>query len=199
MPPATGSVERRIRRTSPGRLLKRSSVKATASEGQGVPSGVLGYGDGLNDARTLLADFFSILRVLLTVIGPPCQSTRTDPPMSRLICLVFLAFVGAELIGACSPRQFTTVTIYENPTAYVRLEFDRTVKKGAEHSHPISLTTEQIASVLGGVRIEEPIALVRGDILQRDPVQPIHPAFSDKDIESSLASPWHPRPVGLAR
>jgi hypothetical protein len=103
--------------------------------------------------------------------------------MSRLLCLSFVAFVGAGLIGACSPRQFTTVTIYDKPSAYVRLEFDRTVKKGTEHSHPISLTPEQISAVLGGVRIEEPIALVRGDILQREPVPRVHPAFTDKDIE----------------
>lgn len=96
--------------------------------------------------------------------------------------LVILALVCAGLIGACSPRQFTTITIYDQPDAYVRLEFDRTVKKGTEHSHPVSLRPEQIAAVLAGVRIEEPVALVRGDILQRDPVPPIHPAFSDKDI-----------------
>jgi hypothetical protein len=97
-------------------------------------------------------------------------------------CLVILALAGTGLIGACSPRQFTTVTIYDKPDAYVRLEFDRTVKKGTEHSHPVSLKPEQIAAVLAGVRIEEPVALVRGDILQRDPVPPIHPAFSEKDI-----------------
>jgi hypothetical protein len=102
--------------------------------------------------------------------------------LTRLICLVFFAFVGAGLIGACSPRQFTTVTIYNDPAAYVRLEFDRTVQQGTEHSHPISLTPEQIAAVLGGVRIEEPIALVRGDIFQRDSSPRIHPAFTDKDI-----------------
>lgn len=102
--------------------------------------------------------------------------------MNRLIPLTFLAFVGAGLIGACSPRQFTTVTIYDTPEAYVRLEFDRTVKKGEGHSHPISLTPEQIAAFLAGVRIEEPIALVRGDILERDPVPRIHPAFTNKDI-----------------
>ena len=56
------------------------------------------------------------------------------------------------------------------------------MKKGEEHSHPISLTPEQIAAVLGGVRIDEPIALVRGDILQRDPVPRVHPAFTNKDI-----------------
>lgn len=102
--------------------------------------------------------------------------------MSRFISVTFLAFVGAVLIGACSPRQFTTVTIYDTPNAYVRLEFDRTVQKGTEHSHPISLTPEQISAVLGGVRIHEPNALIRGDIFQRDPVPRIHPAFPDKDI-----------------
>ncbi len=102
--------------------------------------------------------------------------------MSRLIRLVFLAFVGAGLFGACSPRQFTTMTIYDSPAAYVRLEFDRTVKKGEEHSHPISLTPQQIAAVLEGVRVHEPIALVRGDILERNPIPRVHPAFTDKDI-----------------
>lgn len=96
--------------------------------------------------------------------------------------LVILALIGAGLIEACSPRQFTTITIYDTPNAYVRLEFDRTVKQGTEHSHPISLRTEQIAAVLGGVRIEEPPALVRGDILLQDPVPRVHPAFTDKDI-----------------
>ncbi|OAI49830.1 hypothetical protein AYO43_00185 [Nitrospira sp. SCGC AG-212-E16] len=102
--------------------------------------------------------------------------------MSRLIRLAVLTFVGVGLISACSPRQFTTITIYDTPTAYVRLEFDRTVKKGEEHSHPISLTPEHIAAVLAGVRVDEPIALVRGDLLERDPVPRIHPAFTNKDI-----------------
>jgi hypothetical protein len=96
--------------------------------------------------------------------------------------LVVLALVGAGLINACSPRQFTTITIYDAPNAFVRLEFDQTVRKGTEHSHPISIRPEQLAAVLAGVRIEEPIALVRGDILHRDPSPPIHPAFTDKDI-----------------
>lgn len=102
--------------------------------------------------------------------------------MKRLIRLAFLAFAGTGLLVSCSPRQFTTVTIYDQPAAYVRLEFDRTVKQGMEHSHPVSLTPEHIAVILGGVRIEEPLALVRGDILQRDAVPRIHPAFTDKEI-----------------
>jgi len=62
--------------------------------------------------------------------------------MSRIILLVFLTFVGAGLIGACGPRQFTTLTIYDKPAVYVRLEFDQMVKNGSEHSHPVSLTQE---------------------------------------------------------
>jgi hypothetical protein len=96
--------------------------------------------------------------------------------------LAILALACAGLLSACSPRQFTTITIYDKPDAYVRLEFDRTVKQGMEHAHPISLRTEQIAAVLGGVRIEEPPALVRGDILLQNPVPRVHPAFTDKDI-----------------
>lgn len=97
-------------------------------------------------------------------------------------CFGILAFVSAGLISACGTRQFTTVTIYDKPAAFVRLEFDRTVKKGTEHSHPISLTPQQIAAVLGGVTIKEPIALVRGDLLRSEPAPRIHPAFTEKEI-----------------
>lgn len=93
--------------------------------------------------------------------------------MSRIILLSVLVFVGAGLIGACGPRQFPTLTIYDKPAAFVRLEFDRTVKTGSEHSHPISLTPEQVAAVLGGVRIEESRTFVQGEILA---------VFSEDDI-----------------
>lgn len=118
----------------------------------------------------------------MTIIAVSCQRETTGPVMNRLIRLVLLASAGAGLVAACAPGQFTTVTIYETPARYVRLEFDQSVKKGTEHSHPISLTPEQIAAVLGGVRIDEPWALVRGDILQREPIPRVHPAFTDKEI-----------------
>ena len=44
---------------------KRLSSKAAASEG---PRRTLGYVEGLNDARTMLADFFSILLVELHIV-----------------------------------------------------------------------------------------------------------------------------------
>jgi hypothetical protein len=102
--------------------------------------------------------------------------------MSRITLLVFLAFVGAGMVGACGPRPFTTLTIYDKPEAYVRLEFDRTVQKGAEHSHPISLTPEQVAAVLSGVRVDEPLTLLRRDILQQIGVPRVRPAFTDTEI-----------------
>ena len=66
--------------------------------------------------------------------------------------------MAAVLVAACSPRQFTTVTLYDTPHAFVRLEADRTVEKGTEHRHPVNLSPEQMAAVLGGVMIEEPLA-----------------------------------------
>jgi len=100
--------------------------------------------------------------------------------MNRLVRLALLASVSAALTSACAPTEITTVTIYETPARYVRLELDRTVKEGAEHSHPISLTPEQIAAVLGGVRIIEPMAKL--PVYDDTSVPRVHPAFSDGEI-----------------
>jgi len=100
--------------------------------------------------------------------------------MNRLVRLALLASVSAALTPACGPTEITTVTIYETPARYVRLELDRTVKEGAEHSHPISLTPEQVAAVLGGVRIIEPRAKL--PIYDDTSVPRVHPAFSDGEI-----------------
>jgi hypothetical protein len=100
--------------------------------------------------------------------------------MDQLIRLLLLASISGGVAAACAPGQFTTVTIYETPAGYVRLEFDRTVKKGAEHSHPISLTPEQIAAVLGGVRIIEPLAKL--PVYDDTSAPRVHPAFTDREI-----------------
>jgi hypothetical protein len=59
---------------------------------------------------------------------------------------------------SCTPPQFTTMTLYDTPHAFVRLEADPTVEKGAGHRHPVNLMPEQVAAVLAGVMIEEPLA-----------------------------------------
>jgi len=100
--------------------------------------------------------------------------------MNRRFGRLLLVYVSAGLVAACGPSQFTTVTIYETPARFVRLEFDRTVKKGAEHSHPISLTPEQIAAVLDGVKIVEPLAKL--PIYDDTSAPHVHPAFTDREV-----------------
>jgi len=73
----------------------------------------------------------------------------------KIVCLTLLL---AWTSLSCTPTQFTTMTLYDTPHAFVRLEADRTVEKGAEHRHPVTLTPEQVAAVLAGVIIEEPLA-----------------------------------------
>ncbi len=81
---------------------------------------------------------------------------------------------------ACAPGQFTTLTLYDRPEAFVRLEADRTVEKGREHSHPVSVTPEQIAAVLSGVMIEEPVTRLP---LYDDTSQPRrHRVFGDRTV-----------------
>jgi hypothetical protein len=73
-----------------------------------------------------------------------------------LTCCVAFTFTCA--LPSCTPTQFTTMTLYDTPHAFVRLEADKTIVKGAEHHHPVSMTPEQVAAVLSGVMIEEPLA-----------------------------------------
>ncbi len=90
-----------------------------------------------------------------------------------------LSIVGLifSLLGCASSSEFATLPIYETPSMYVRLEVDRSF--GASHSHPAELTAAQIAQVLGGIMIEEPIAKLP---LVDDTSQPRrHPAFSEKE------------------
>jgi len=65
--------------------------------------------------------------------------------------------LGLTTLTGCIPGQFPTLTIYETPQAFVRLEVDPTVKHGAGHSHPADLPPERIAAVLRGIMIREPL------------------------------------------
>lgn len=83
-------------------------------------------------------------------------------------------------LAACSARQFTTVTLYDSPHSFVRLEADPTVDSGKAHSHPVRLTPEQIAAVLHGIMIEEPIT--RMPLYDDLSVPRRHRAFDDRLI-----------------
>lgn len=81
---------------------------------------------------------------------------------------------------ACAPAQFTTLTVYESPHSFVRLEVDRTLAQGNNHSHPASLSPDLLATVLQGVMVQEP--LTRLPFYDDLSVPRQHPAFSESDI-----------------
>jgi hypothetical protein len=92
-----------------------------------------------------------------------------------------LAFMLMLAPLGCAPNQFTTVTLYDNPGAFVRLETDATVEPGQGHSHPVTITPDQVAAVLHGVMIEEPITRLP---FYDDISQPHrHRVFDDQTIE----------------
>jgi hypothetical protein len=71
------------------------------------------------------------------------------------------------------------MTIFDTPTAFVRLEAE-SVDPERGHTHPISLTPEQMAVVLSGITVEEPWAKLP---IYDDTSQPHrHPAFTEKEV-----------------
>jgi hypothetical protein len=91
------------------------------------------------------------------------------------------SLVGSAVLAACAPAHFTTLTIYETPQAFVRLEVDRTLGPTSGHSHPANLSTQQMASALRGIIVQEP--LTRLPFYDDLSVPRRHPAFSEEEIE----------------
>lgn len=91
------------------------------------------------------------------------------------LCLSLSVLMG--LMG-CSTPQFTTLVIYDTPSAFVRLEVDRTVGP-AGHSHPAHVSRDQMAAVLQGIVVIEPVTRMP---VYDDLSQPRrHPAFTEKE------------------
>lgn len=100
------------------------------------------------------------------------------PLVSAHLPIWFLLGVSAT-VGCASP-QFVTLTLYDSPDAFVRLEVDRTVPHERGHNHPADLSTERIAAVLRGIIVEEPMTRLP---LYDDFSQPRrHAAFTEKEI-----------------
>src|SRR5262245_58182738 len=79
---------------------------------------------------------------------------RTCPLFSRggAVCILLIS---AIVFTACTSKQFVTVTLYDTPHAFVRLEADPTTGRGPMHSHPVTVSPDQIAAVLSGLTIDE--------------------------------------------
>ena len=94
----------------------------------------------------------------------------------RILSCLSLALSGTLMVG-CAPAQFTTMTVFDTPAAFVRLEAD---SADPRHTHPLSMTAEQMAVVLNGIIVEEPWAKLP---IYDDTSQPHrHPAFTEKEV-----------------
>jgi hypothetical protein len=94
-----------------------------------------------------------------------------------------LLFEAALLFGltACQHQHFSSPPIFEDESRFVRLAIDHAV--GGGHSHPVSITTDEMSAVLSGVMIEEPNNLVRSLPLPgKNDVPSRHPAFSVAEV-----------------
>jgi hypothetical protein len=92
-------------------------------------------------------------------------------------CLLLIVVVA---VAACTSKQFTTATLYDTPHAFVRLEADPATGSGLMHSHPATVSSDQIAAVLNGIRIDEPIT--RMPIYDDTSIPRHHRAFDDNMI-----------------
>lgn len=99
-------------------------------------------------------------------------------------------------LTACQNRPFLTGSIYEDQALFVRLVVDQTV--GGKHSHPASLTAEEMTAVLSGLMIEEPGSLIPSVPLPgNDKESPRHPAFRTEEI--ALLAPLLAKGLNTAR
>ncbi|NOT22213.1 MAG: hypothetical protein HOP22_05745 [Nitrospiraceae bacterium] len=103
--------------------------------------------------------------------------------MSRLFTfsrqLAWLSLVFTALAG-CASGQFPTLTIYDSPHAFVRLETDRAIWQHTEYSHPANISTEQMMATLRGIIVQEP--LIRLPLYDDLSVPRRHRAFDDKAV-----------------
>lgn len=112
--------------------------------------------------------------------------------MARMVPLCWMVFLLG--LSACQNRQFPTATLYESPASFVRLEADPTVEKDRGHSHPVTVTAEQMAAVLSGLMIEEPARLLSFLDTNKEPRR--HPAFNEAEIQ--FFAPLFVKGLGMA-
>ncbi|MDF0664913.1 MAG: hypothetical protein P0119_02430 [Nitrospira sp.] len=100
------------------------------------------------------------------------------------------------LLGLTScQNRLPTVSLYDDPTRFVRLEIDHIV--GGSHSHPTDITTDEMTAVLSGVMIVEPrLQLPSLPFTSKDEEPPRHPAFNAAEI--SFFAPLVTKGLGTA-
>lgn len=95
--------------------------------------------------------------------------------------IIFVAIGLLSGLTACQHQPFPSPPIYEDQSQYVRLAVDHSV--GGGHSHPASLTTNEMTAVLSGVMIEEPTRLLPSSLFSgEDTILQRHQAFGAAEI-----------------
>jgi hypothetical protein len=84
------------------------------------------------------------------------------------------------LLAACVSKPFPTATLYDTPHAFVRLEADPATGRGSLHSHPQTVSPDQIAAVLNGLTIDEP--MTRMPVYDDTSIPRHHRAFDENMI-----------------
>ena len=87
------------------------------------------------------------------------------------------------LLTGCAPPVMYSYLVYENPTAYVRLEFSPWVDEddpSTWNTHPATLSRQQVREALTGLRVREHRA---GLILWIRGMAEEQPAFRDDEID----------------
>ncbi len=99
-----------------------------------------------------------------------------------LLCLAALALVGQSGCSSQPPPRIS----YQDPITTIRLYVDE--RAGAGHSHPARVTTEQIARVLGGLRVVPRSGFI-GSLITGDTQGA--PAFTSTEIHLLAAKVSH--------
>jgi hypothetical protein len=84
-------------------------------------------------------------------------------------------------LTACQNRPFHQATLYDEPSRFVRIDVDPSI--GGGHSHPTTITTDEMAAVLSGVMIKEPPRLIAALSLESPQAEARRrPAFNEAEI-----------------
>lgn len=96
------------------------------------------------------------------------------------------AFILSVCLLGCSAPTIQSYTVYEDPTAFVRLEFAPTVQREKPHTwntHPAIISLEDMVKILSGLQVREHRSNFLEPIFNQflDP-PPVVPAFRKKEI-----------------
>lgn len=107
-------------------------------------------------------------------------------PRAGVLTLI-ATLTSAVLVIGCAIPVVPSRTIYEDPVNYVRLEIDDSVLPEwppGHHTHPKSLTVEQISRILKGMTVQEHRIWIQNWVQGEAPIVPVF-----KDEEVALLAP----------